>query len=87
MMALSMLWQWSASLGLRLEMLFLGGAAMDGPEIWDMMERGSSNPFADYLVFEGRGAAAKELPYRPDIVGVIDVPEHRAVWGGRGRGR
>lgn len=81
---LSRLWQWSEGLGLRLELVFFREAQAD--TIWLVLERGSANPFADYLTYYDRVNAAHELAFRPDVVGVIDLPEYTSAWGKRGLG-
>jgi hypothetical protein len=80
--ALSRLWRWSSSVGLRLELIFVSEPS--APEVMDMLDRGAANPFSDYHVFEFRKDVANVLPYRPDIAGVIDSPEYTAMYGGRG---
>ena len=79
---LSQLWRWSSRLGIRLELCFVDVRGVIG--IWDMLERGAANPFTDWHNMDARSEITETLPYRPDVVGVIDVPEFGGMYGGRG---
>lgn len=83
MAALSLLWRWANALEVRLELLFVGDTS-EAPMIWDMLEKSAANPFNDWLAFETFSAVAERLPYRPDLMGVLDTPERSAVYGGKG---
>lgn len=81
--ALSELWRFSVAHGVRMELVFAGEAASDAVPVWDALDK-MSNPFSDWLGFESISAVAKAIPYRPDLMGVIDVPGRSAVYGGKG---
>jgi hypothetical protein len=81
---LSLLWRWSGSLGVRLELVFIGDLAMDAPAMWDALERSSANPFNDWHAMETLNRVISDLPYRPDLLGIIDIPSRSAAYGGRG---
>lgn len=82
---LSHLWRWSSSLGVRLELIFIGDLAADAVAMWDLLDHSGANPFNDWHVMESPKAIQEVLPFRPDIAGVIDMPERSAFYGGRGR--
>ena len=82
--SLSKLWRWSSSYGARLELVFIGDMARDATILWAMLEHGAANPFSDMQVFEDAEAISKMLPYRPDLMGVIDTSARSAMFGGRG---
>jgi hypothetical protein len=71
-------------MGVRLELVFLGDLVLDAPELWDLLEAGAANAFNDWHCFERVDQVVAALPYRPDLLGVIDVPSRAAVYGGRG---
>jgi hypothetical protein len=81
---LSLLWRWSGSLGVRLEIIFAGDLAVDATSMWETLERSAANPFSDWNVAENLTWILNTLPYRPDLMGIIDVPERSAMYGGRG---
>ena len=82
--AMSELWRFSERVGVRLELVFVGELVLDAPELWRLLEEGSACPFNDWHCFEGIDKVASLLPYRPDLLGVIDVPSRCMVFGGRG---
>lgn len=81
---MSMVWQWSVRLGVRMELVFFGDFVTDAPELWQALEDGAANPFSDYLVFGTITDVVNMLPYRPDLMGVIDVAGRSTVFGGKG---
>lgn len=81
---LSHLWRWSSSLGVRLELVFIGDLASDAVHLWDMLEKSAANPFSDWHIFESTHGITKALPYRPDLKGVIDIPQRSSYYGGKG---
>ena len=80
----SHLWRWSQNLGARLELVFYGELADDAQFLWDLLEASASNPFNDWHVMESPKDVQNMLPYRPDLMGVIDIPQRMLVYGGRG---
>lgn len=84
MAALSKLWRWSSSMGYRLELVFIGDMVTDAPEMWDLLDKGSANPFSDWIPYENYERLSRDLPYRPDIMGIICHPGPSAMFGGKG---
>lgn len=82
--SLSRLWKFSEKHGVRLELVFVGDDAKDAVELWEVLDKGSANPFSDWVGFEHHEDIARSLAYRPDLLGVVDVPERVAMYGGRG---
>lgn len=81
---MSLLWQWSASAGVRVELVFVGDLADNAEALWEMLEKSAANPFSDWHVLFDTNMILDMLPYRPDLLGVIDLPERSGRWGGRG---
>jgi len=81
---LSHLWRWSSNIGARLELVFYGDLAEDAEFLWELLEKSAANPFSDWHEFESPRQVQSILPYRPDLMGVIDLPERSAMYGGRG---
>lgn len=84
MRVLSTLWRWSNRLGVRLELVFFSELAADAVMMWDLLEKSAANPFNDWLAMESPKNVQTMLPFRPDVAGVIDIPERSAFYGGRG---
>lgn len=82
--AMSELWRFSDRMGVRLELVFIGELVLDAPELWELLDSASANPFNDWHCFERIDQVAAILPYRPDLLGVIDVPSRYMAFGGRG---
>jgi hypothetical protein len=82
--ALSELWNFSERLGVRLELVFVEGLFKDGPELWELLDVGAANPFNDWHAFENVNKIITLIPYRPDLKGVIDLPDRAGLWGGKG---
>ena len=80
---LSKLWRYSSDSGCRLELVFIGREAQDAVGLWDELDRGL-NPFVGWSVFETVSMLASALPYRPDLIAVVDIPVRTAVYGGKG---
>jgi hypothetical protein len=80
----SHLWRWSSNLGCRLELVFYGDLASDANFLWDLLEKSASNPFNDWHAFESPKAVQDILPFRPDLMGIIDINERSAFYGSRG---
>jgi hypothetical protein len=85
MAILSKLWQWSNKQGLRMELTFIGDEMVkEAPHLWEMLDKGSANPFTDWVPYESRMKIANDLAYRPDILYVIDIPGNTSAYGGKG---
>jgi hypothetical protein len=82
--ALSSLWRFSQSTGARLELVFVGDLAKDATYLWDSIDKHAANPFNDWHVFESIDKVVQQVPYRPDILGYIDMPSRSAYYGGKG---
>lgn len=81
---MNQLWRWSSNLGCRMELVFYGDLADDAVFLWDLLEHSASNPFNDWHAIESPKSVQDTLAFRPDLVGIIDVPERRLMYGGRG---
>lgn len=84
MPALNQLWRWSGSVGVRLELAFLGPEVSweDSHQLFEVVES-TLNPFASYLWFDGPNGLSRALPDRPDVLGVIDLASRFGAYGGR----
>jgi hypothetical protein len=49
--------------------------------MFNEMDRTGMNPFRYWQAYKSPKKLADELPYRPEVVGVIDIPERRLRYG------
>lgn len=85
MAVLSLLWRFSEKMGVRMELIFVGERAVEmAPGLWEMLDETAANPFNDWQAMENYHGILRDLPYRPDILGVIALPTDSAHFGGRG---
>ena len=57
---------------------------LDEPEmqgIMDWLDTVGTNPFRYYSVYESINHLVQELPYRPEVVGVLDLPKNLLRYG------
>lgn len=50
-------------------------------EVMDWLDKVGTNPFRYYSVYESVGHLVQELPYRPEIMGVLDLPQNLLRYG------
>lgn len=81
--ALSELWNFSARLGVRLELFFVGDDCRSAPDLWEELSR-TTNPFNDWHAVESMETIISQIPFRPDILGYVDIPSRTALFGGKG---
>lgn len=49
--------------------------------IMDWLDTVGTNPFRYYSVYESTNHLVQELPYRPEVVGVLDLPQNLLRYG------
>jgi hypothetical protein len=49
--------------------------------IYNEMDRTGVNPFIYWQAYKSVKALVKELPFRPEVIGVVDIPERRLMYG------
>lgn len=50
-------------------------------KLMDKIDRMGTNPFRYYTSYESVGHLVAELPYRPEVVGVLDIPSRQLRYG------
>lgn len=82
----SLLWRysqrWSES-GMKIELVHIGTDER-AAEILDLLDRSSASPFSDVIVFVSLEELVDHLPYRPDVMHLVDVDDRFMRWGSRG---
>jgi hypothetical protein len=64
-----------------LELIMFGDSQEDLDEIVEYLENSGTNPFRYANLYASPAALVEDLPYRPEVVGVIDIPERQLRYG------
>lgn len=86
-LALSHLWNLGNKYGLSIELAGFGDEHWTQPQLDAFMERldrRGTNPFNYAEVYDNIDDFVGELPYRPNLQGVIDLPGRVARYGSKG---
>lgn len=81
--ALSTFWRFSQKYGYSMELVGFGYTKKEMREIQEDLDNLGTNPFNYYLAYSTVSDFVHELPYRPELVGVVDVPERALRYGGK----
>jgi hypothetical protein len=66
--------------GVTLELISFEYKEKELERLYNDIERAGTNPFRYYTAYSSPKALASDLPYRPEVIGVID-PEHQLMYG------
>lgn len=83
--ALSYLYIFTTRAGFTLELVSFDLRDADLQEVMDMLDKMGTNPFRYYTAYESDKHLLSELPYRPEVVGVVDVDSRLLRYGHWGR--
>ena len=78
---LSKFYLFGAKTNFTLEMASFGIDIKDLELISDEMDAQGTNPFRYYSAYNDVNHLVSELPYRPEVFGVIDIPERMLRYG------
>jgi hypothetical protein len=78
---LSSLYLYTTNRGVTLELVSYGLTDEQLSETMDYLDNLGTNPFRYFSSYESINHLVNELPYRPEIVGVIDVPSNLLRYG------
>ena len=81
--ALNRLWQFGVRHDVTLDLFSTGIPQDELNGIVDRMEGAYSNPFRWHVAYPSIRSVVADLPYRPDVIGVIDLPERALRYGSR----
>lgn len=77
---LAYLWHWTGRNGANLELAVIGDE-YDPAEVEDSLDAYGTNPFRWVTAYESVQQIVDQLPYRMDLIGVVDTPERMARYG------
>lgn len=83
--ALSYLYVFTSRAGVTLELVSFDLTDADLEEVMEMLDKMGTNPFRYYTAYESDKHLVSELPYRPEVVGVVDVDSRLLRYGHWGR--
>jgi hypothetical protein len=80
-LSLNKLWNFSGRLGLALDIAGIGRSQEDMDRVLEDLNNTGANPFSRAYGFDSIDALVSQLPYRPDLAGVIDDPKNALRYG------
>jgi hypothetical protein len=67
--------------GETLELIGTDMSSEDLEQLFDYLDRIGTNPFRYYTAYESIEHVVAELPYRPEVAGVVDLPNRMLRYG------
>lgn len=83
---LNALWRYTSRSPVRLELVNFGVDDATAQGRLDDLDRTTVNPFNLSTAWHDVDHLLRALPYRPDVIGVMDIPERQSMYGLRGIG-
>lgn len=81
--ALSLFWRFAERYNYVLELVGFGYTKKEMKEIQDDLDNLGTNPFNYYIAYQSVSDLVHELPYRPELMGVVDVPDRGLRYGSK----
>jgi len=81
--ALNRMWLFTSRQGVSLELFDTGCEQRDLDQVMEDLERIGVNPFRWATAYKTQQELVDEMPYRPELLGVVDLPERAFVYGSK----
>lgn len=81
--ALNRMWLFTSRQGVSLELFDTGCEQRDLDQVMEDLERIGVNPFRWATAYKTQQELVDEIPYRPELLGVVDLPERAFVYGSK----
>jgi len=81
--ALSMFWRFAEKFGYVLELVGFGYSEKDMNNVMEDLNNLGTNPFNYGVSYNVVADLVADLPYRPELVGVVDISERGLRYGGK----
>lgn len=78
---LSWLYLYTTKQGITLELVSYDLDNTELSQLVDMLDKMGTNPFRYYTSYEAVNHLVAELPYRPEVLGVLDLPDRLLRYG------
>lgn len=78
---LSWLYLYTTKQGVTLELISYDLDNNELSQLVDMLDNMGTNPFRYYTSYEAVNHLVAELPYRPEVIGVLDLPDRLLRYG------
>ena len=82
-LALNRLWQFSSRQGVNLELFDFDCKQDDMDQVSEDLERVGTNPFRWFSAYDSAQTLMGEIPYRPEVLGIVDLPERAFTYGSK----
>jgi hypothetical protein len=81
--SLSLFWRFAEKYGYRLELVGFGYTQKEMDEVLEDLDNLGTNPFNYALAYPVVADLVAELPYRPELKGVVDIPSRALRYGSK----
>lgn len=81
--SLSLFWRFAAKYGYSLELVGFGYTKKEMEEVFEDLNNLGTNPFNYVNSYKSVADLVGELPYRPELKGVVDIPSRGLRYGSK----